>query len=123
MSVEDVLGLVLGPIAVVCMVLSLHALVKINIALKQCWKEGREAEAMTDEQFLNYVTLHSRTERALFSYDQVKRLYKLAFVREEPPIEPGQWVRISEIKADVLVRRARRYSKLSVLDGGKKATG
>ena len=42
---------------------------------------------MSDEEFLGYVDIHSRTDLALFSTDDIIRLHKLA--NEDPP--GGLW--------------------------------
>lgn len=59
----------------------------------------------TDDSFLGYVELHSRTERALFHRVHVARLFKLAG-KPEPAGLP-EWMSVREDVAIPLVRSAR----------------
>jgi hypothetical protein len=64
---------------------------------------------MDDEAFLGYVDIHSRTERHLFSKEDVQRLLELACAegaRCESSSVPG-FVGLDEWTAVPLVRAAR----------------
>lgn len=65
-----------------------------------------------DTNFLSYVGLHSETERALFSREQVLRLLKLANVAKgEYSIPMGNFLAVHYDVAKPLVERARRQLK------------
>jgi len=120
MSANDVLSLIFGPIILVCGVMGIWVLVKLNIAISEWKKDAITVTDMTDEDFLDYCSLHCGTERALFNYEQVLRLHQLARVKEVPQSPGGGWMSMGPKMVDPLVERARRFSKFQVLDGGKK---
>lgn len=70
---------------------------------------------MTDAEFLGYVDLHCRTERALFAREHVDRLYQLAGL---PPIRwecrqhgwfaPPSFVAVRPSVANPLIEAARK---------------
>ena len=64
-----------------------------------------------DEDFLIYVSLHSRTELGLFHRDQVLRLLKLANVDGKYFIPTRAFIGLSNGFAQPLVDRARRQLK------------
>lgn len=65
---------------------------------------------MDDEEFLNYVLLHSKSERHAFSYEDAQRLLDLAGVEKIKADRCGipGFVGIGEIEADRLVGLARK---------------
>lgn len=66
----------------------------------------------TDDGFLFYVWLHSRTERALFSRQQVLRLLTLANVPDgQYSIPMGRFMAVHFEVAKPLLERARRQLK------------
>lgn len=67
---------------------------------------------MTNEEFLGYFSIHCRTDRALFSRDQIARLMRLTRLPD--------WMSMSSDTADPLIERARRRLKLRVIEGGKR---
>ena len=65
-----------------------------------------------DKNFLGYVDLHSETERALFSREQVLRLLKLANVAKgEYTLPMGSFISVNADVAKPLIERARRQLK------------
>lgn len=66
---------------------------------------------MTDDEFLGYVLLHSKTDLALFSADHVKRLCKLAG-ETAPDLYPKQFVGVHYDVAKPLVDKAREKAKV-----------
>lgn len=81
---------------------------------------NRDADEWSDEVFLNYVSMHCRTERALFHVDHVWRLLELARATNEysirKPIPNSNIFRVMD--ADIalpLVERARKN-----LSGGQR---
>lgn len=63
-----------------------------------------------DLTFLSYVEQHSKTQRALFSEEQLARLYELAG-RQLPPVPSGPVAGFARLPADVaapLVNAARK---------------
>lgn len=73
---------------------------------------------MTNAEFLDYFEAHSKTERALFSRDQVARLFRLSGTTPSPV--PADWVCVTEYVAKPLIERARRRLKFRVIKGGKR---
>lgn len=65
---------------------------------------------MSDEEFLNYVDTHSETPRALFSVENVKRLFTLAkgSYPEGLDEEGLDFIRITAQHAHPLTREARK---------------
>lgn len=63
----------------------------------------------TDEEFLSYVDIHSRTERALFSGEMLIRLRDLSgmFLTAMGGIDPSKFYPLHDEDALPLVRRAR----------------
>lgn len=63
---------------------------------------------MKDDDFLGYCELHCRTERALFSSEQIKRLCELA--NQNPPenIDYHEWVSARANYVQFMVDIARR---------------
>lgn len=59
----------------------------------------------TDEEFLGYFELHSRTERALFHRGHVERLLKMA--GRPVPERLGEWMAVHDEVADPLIAQAR----------------
>jgi len=71
------------------------------------------SDGLTDEEFLGYVELHSRTERHLFSKEHAKRLWDLAgrtWTEEWMPAFVG----IDAETADRLIARARARKENAV---------
>jgi Multiubiquitin len=63
----------------------------------------------TDEELIGYCDLHSRTDRALFHRDHVRRMFELA---GEPVPEIPEWVSVPAWDMEPLVKAARaRCSK------------
>lgn len=62
---------------------------------------------MTDQQFLAYVSAHSRTPRALFSYDDVLRFLKLANVPEKD-FPPEGWYALHDYDIADWMKAARK---------------
>ena len=56
---------------------------------------------MTDEEFLGYAQLHSRTQLALFNGEQIARLYKLAVEH------PDTWRSVHDYNNQNLFEAAR----------------
>jgi len=66
----------------------------------------------SDDDFLGYVDLHSRTERALFSREDILRLIKLANIPEGQYSLPlGSFISVHASEARPLIERARRQLK------------
>lgn len=66
----------------------------------------------SDDDFLGYVDLHSKTERALFSREHVLRLIKLANVPEgQYPLPMASFISVHADEARPLIERARRQLK------------
>jgi hypothetical protein len=78
-----------------------------------------EGISVTNEEFLGYFAIHCRTERALFSRDQVARLLRLSG-DDKPLGNTPNWVSVYADVADPLILKARRRLKFRVIKGGKK---
>lgn len=121
MSLVDVLGHLLASVGIVVVIWLLHAFSRVV----EAFTKAVDVADMNDETFLGYCHLHARTERALFSGVQIKRLYVLAGVEAgAPDVKDTDWLSMPADVADPLIeaaRRRRRASapKLTVLDGGK----
>lgn len=63
------------------------------------------AEEWTDDEFLGYFELHSRTPLALFHRKHVERLLKMAGVEPNPRL--GEWTAVHADVAEPLVLQAR----------------
>jgi hypothetical protein len=74
---------------------------------------------VTNEEFLGYFSVHCRTERALFSRDQVARLLRLSG-DPRPLANTPNWVAVYADVADPLIAKARRRLKFRVIKGGKR---
>jgi hypothetical protein len=66
------------------------------MALKEQW---------TDEEFLGYFELHSRTDLALFHRKHVERLLKMA--GQKVPESLKEWTSVHDDVADPLIAQAR----------------
>lgn len=71
---------------------------------------------LTDSEFLGYVEIHSRTERALFSQAHAQRLLRMAGNPPNFQLDPREaLVSIHDDVADELVQMAReRLAKEAV---------
>lgn len=58
----------------------------------------------SDEEFLGYFELHSRTPLALFHRGHVERLLKMA--GQEVPPHLGEWTSVHDDVADTLIAQA-----------------
>jgi hypothetical protein len=70
----------------------------------------RAAMKDDDESFLGYCEIHSRTERALFSGAQIRRLLELADHKmhiDPLDLHDGMWLTMRSYLADPLIDRAR----------------
>ena len=63
-------------------------------------------EPLTDEQFLGYCDIHCETPRALFSYEDCVRLYRLAGHDVADPTTQG-FHAMHEEEAKPLIAKAR----------------
>lgn len=73
---------------------------------------------MTDEEFLRYVAIHSRTEQALFSGKHIVRLFNLAG-RTPSEVPPESFHALRANVADLLIEEARsRTQKLKEFKPG-----
>lgn len=78
----------------------------------------QKVEIWTDEQFLGYFDLHSRTERALFSTEHISRLFSLAGkeFRNDARLE---WMAFHHENAVGLIEEAyRRLRNRENMNGG-----
>jgi hypothetical protein len=78
-----------------------------------------EESHVTNKEFLSYFETHCRTERALFSRDQIARLLRLAGDPTSLGDTPS-WMAVYADVADPLILKARRRLKFRVIKGGKK---
>lgn len=68
-------------------------------------------EDWSDEEFLGYVDLHSRTERALFHAEHVRRLYKMAGRPAPSGLGENEFVAVYHDHAERLIKLARKKMK------------
>lgn len=69
------------------------------------------ADDWTNEFFLDYCSIHSETERALFHTDHLRRLLSLAGAEEEFEPFRGNWMSAHADVVKPLVARARERMK------------
>jgi hypothetical protein len=75
---------------------------------------------VTNEEFLGYFSIHCRTDRALFSRDQVARLMRLSGSTVPDLTQMPSWIAVYADVADPLILKARRRLKFRVIKGGKR---
>jgi hypothetical protein len=76
----------------------------------------------TDEDLLGYFEIHSRTERALFCKEDVKRLLELSGRSTQNTEHWPSFMSVRANIADPLIAQARRRMKFRVIDRGAKVT-
>lgn len=67
---------------------------------------------MTDVEFLAYCEAHCRTERALFSREQVLRIFALAGQRLNGHLLP-EWIAVRPAIMDPLVQAASAAARMT----------